>query len=286
MKQKLKQSADNHFIPMTSIGAGKVKELAADVCYYTNQIVNVVFVGLPGSDGWVLIDAGMPGSAKKILSVAQDRFGDKKPAAIFLTHGHFDHVGGIVPLIEEWKVPVYAHPVEFPFLSGQLNYPEPDNTVEGGMLAKLSSIYPHQATDISPALKPLPEDGTLPGLPGWAWMHTPGHSPGHVSFFRRSDRLLVAGDAFVTVRADSLYKVLIQRKEVNGPPRYLTTDWKAAEHSVFNLLALQPETAVTGHGAAMEGAKLREGLLLLADRFKQLAVPGYGKFVSKNGWTL
>ncbi len=284
MKTKLKQSADNHFIPITSLGAGKMKQVAPDVSYYSNQIVNIIFVGLPGKEDWVLIDAGMPGSANKILSAAEDRFGDKKPSAIFLTHGHFDHVGGIVPLIEKWKVPVYAHPFEFPFLSGQLNYPEPDNTVEGGLLAKLSSIYPHEATNIAPALKALPEDGTLPGLPGWCWLHTPGHSPGHVSFFRRSDGILIAGDAFVTVRADSLYKVLTQRKEVNGPPRYLTTDWQAAEESVFRLLALQPQLAITGHGPMMQAEALRDGLLLLADQFRKLAVPAYGKFVHKNGW--
>lgn len=284
MKQKLKQSPDSHFIPMTSVGAGKVKEVRNDVCYYTNQIVNVVFVGLPDQGDWFLIDAGMPGSGKKILSVARDRFGDRKPAAIFLTHGHFDHVGGIVPLLEEWKVPVYAHPLEFSFLSGTLNYPEPDTTVEGGMLAKLSSIYPHEATNIATVLKALPEDGTLPGMDGWRWMHTPGHSPGHVSFFRLHDRTLIAGDAFVTVRADSLYKVLLQRKEINGPPRYLTTDWKSAETSVFNLLALQPEVAITGHGAAMKGPELRDGLLLLADQFGKMAVPSHGKFVGNNGW--
>ncbi|MDY0395290.1 MBL fold metallo-hydrolase [Virgibacillus halophilus] len=36
-----------------------------------------------------------------------------------LTHGHFDHVGGLVDLVKEWEVPVYAHSLEFPYLTGK-----------------------------------------------------------------------------------------------------------------------------------------------------------------------
>jgi len=278
MKGKMKQSDDNKFIPMTSVAAGKGREIRPDVFYYTNQIVNVIFLGLPGGE-WVLVDAGMPHSGSTIIKEARTRFGDKKPLAIVLTHGHFDHVGGIVTLIEKWEVPVYAHPLEFPFLTGVQDYPEPDASVQGGMLAKISSFYPHEAIDIKEALLPLPADGTVPFLAGWNWLHTPGHSPGHVSFFRSEDSTLVAGDAFVTVRADYFYKVLIQQKEVNGPPRYLTTDWDAARNSVRLLEALHPEVAITGHGAAMEGSELSKGLKRLAEEFDTLALPEYGKFV-------
>lgn len=277
--ENMQQSDDDKFIPMTTINAGKAVEAARGIYYYTNQIVNVVFAGDTRTGNFVLIDAGMPHSGKILLKEAMDRF-NTKPLAIVLTHGHFDHVGGIVHLIKEWNVPVYAHPLEFPFLTGQLNYPEPDNTVEGGLLAKISSIYPHEAINIKDTLLPLPIDGTVPGLPEWKWLHTPGHSPGHVSFFRESDRCLVAGDAFVTVRADSLYKVLIQKKEVNGPPRYLTTDWRAAWDSVRILERLQSEIAITGHGSAMEGPALREGLRKLVEEFKTMAIPDHGKFVT------
>jgi glyoxylase-like metal-dependent hydrolase (beta-lactamase superfamily II) len=275
------QSEDNKFIPITSVAAGTGEEIRSDVYYYTNQIVNVVFVGDPEGTDWVLIDAGMPKSGSKILEVAKERFPkNDRPSAIILTHGHFDHVGGIVKLIEEWETPVYAHPLEFPFLTGDQAYPEPDSTVEGGMLAKLSSLYPHEPIDISPAMVPLPVDGSIPGMPGWRWIHTPGHSPGHVSFFRDSDYTLIAGDAFVTVRADSLYKVLIQKKEINGPPRYLTTDWQKAWDSVKKLEALQADTVVTGHGLAMSGIELRYGLKLLVDNFEKMAIPDHGKYVN------
>jgi glyoxylase-like metal-dependent hydrolase (beta-lactamase superfamily II) len=147
------------------------------------------------------------------------------------------------------------------------------------MLAKISSIYPHEPIAIEPALRPLAEDGSIPGLPAWKWIHTPGHTPGHVSLFRETDGMLIAGDAFVTVRTDSFYKVLIQKQEVNGPPRYLTTDWDAAYESVRKLNALHPTTVITGHGPAMEGEELRVGLQTLVDDFECLAVPDHGKFV-------
>jgi glyoxylase-like metal-dependent hydrolase (beta-lactamase superfamily II) len=265
---------------MTTINAGKGREVRPDIYYYTNQIVNFVMVGDPSGTDWVLIDAGMPKSGHKILEVATERFSrNNRPSAIFLTHGHFDHVGGIVTLLEEWETPVYAHPAEFMYLSGREAYDEPDTRVEGGLLAKISSIYPHEPIDITPALVPLPHSGNLPGLPGWKWIHTPGHTPGHVSFFRESDRTLIAGDAFVTVRTDSFYKVIIQKEEINGPPRYFTTDWDSAFESVKKLEALKPEIAITGHGPAMEGEELRSGLKELVDDFYEVAVPMYGKYV-------
>lgn len=282
MDQKLRQSDDNRFIPMTSFAAGGTHEVLPDVFYYTQQIVNVIFVGDPLSGDWVLVDAGMPKGGDKILEVAMERFGNVPPRAIILTHGHFDHVGGIVTLLEEWNVPVYAHPLEFPFLTGKQAYPEPDATVEGGMLAKISSYYPNEPVDISPVLRPLPADQSVPFMPGWKWVHTPGHSPGHVSFFRNSDKTLIAGDAFVTVRTDSFYKTLIQKTEVNGPPRYLTTDWNAAYNSVRTLQSLFPQVAITGHGLAMEGGLLSEGLAVLTADFEEKAVPDHGKYVPKS----
>ncbi|HEX8561542.1 MAG TPA: MBL fold metallo-hydrolase [Flavobacterium sp.] len=281
MDTNMHQSQDNHIIPMTSVSAGKGREVAPDVFYYTNQIVNLVLVGAPGSGSWVLIDAGMPESGKAIHAVAEERFGKGvAPKAIILTHGHFDHVGSIVHLLEVWPgVPVYAHPIEFPFLTGLQAYPEPDPTVQGGMLAKISKIYPHEPIDITPVLQPLPPDGTVPELFGWKWIATPGHTPGHVSFFRDSDKLLIAGDAFVTVKQDSMYKVLIQKEEVHGPPPYLTTDWTSARDSVRKLEALQPEIAITGHGSHMSGAELQQGLSRLATDFDVLALPDYGKYV-------
>ncbi|MFB9862207.1 MBL fold metallo-hydrolase [Rufibacter immobilis] len=279
MDSNMRQSNDNKFIPMTSVSTGNIWQVRPDVHYYTNQIVNFVMIGT--SSHWVLVDAGMPKSSEEIMGVAKSVFGTMaRPAAIVLTHGHFDHVGGLVGLLEAWRVPVYAHPLEFPFLTGQQAYPEPDTSVEGGMLAKISSIYPHEPINISGAnLIALPEDGTIPELPDWHWVFVPGHSPGQVALFRESDRTLISADAVITVKQDSFYKVLMQVEEVQGPPRYLTTDWPAAWESVRKLAALNPKLIIPGHGKFMEGEALTAGLQKLVDEFDTIAIPSHGKFV-------
>jgi len=275
----MEQSKDNKVIPMTSVNSGKTRQIAPDVHYYTNQIVNLVFIGSPGGE-WVLVDAGMPKSGREIIDAAEELYGvGKAPQAIILTHGHFDHVGSIVDLILEWNVPVYAHPMEFPFLNGSQAYPEPDTSVEGGMLAKISKYYPNEPVDIHEALQALPPDGSIPFLPGWQWVHVPGHSPGQIALFRESDRLLISADAIVTVKQDSMYRVLIQKEEVCGPPVYLTTDWDTAYESVQRLVALNPQKLIPGHGTAMEGEELREGLQRLVKEWNDVAVPDHGKWV-------
>jgi glyoxylase-like metal-dependent hydrolase (beta-lactamase superfamily II) len=170
--------------------------------------------------------------------------------------------------------------MEAPFLNGSQAYPEPDTSVEGGMLAKISSFYPNEPVDIREALQALPPDGTIPFLPGWQWVHVPGHSPGQVALFREEDRLLISADAIVTVKQDSMYRVLLQKKEVCGPPVYLTTDWNAAYDSVQRLVALDPQIMIPGHGTAMEGTELRDGLQRLVKEWEEIAVPDHGKWVT------
>lgn len=277
----MKEPKDSKSIPMTSFESGNLRTVSSDVAYYTNQIVNIIMIGYPDGN-WVLVDAGMPKSGDEILEIAEKRFGNANPPqAIILTHGHFDHVGSIVYLLSKWKCPVFAHPLEFPFLTGKQAYPEPDTSVEGGLLAKISSFYPVEPVDIKEYLQPLQSTGDIPALSDWKWIHVPGHTPGQIALFRESDRLLISADAFVTVKQDSMYRVLVQKKEVCGPPVYLTTDWDAAFESLKKLAALNPETVISGHGTAMQGSELREGLERLISNWNEEAVPDHGKWVKE-----
>ncbi|MEC0368723.1 MBL fold metallo-hydrolase [Paenibacillus chibensis] len=281
MDQEMSYGSDYKFIPATSIESGHGIEVLPDLYCYTVQIVNFCLVGNPETNDFVLVDAGMPKSADEIISVTEERFGaNSRPKAIVLTHGHFDHVGGLIELIEHWKVPVYAHELELPFLTGKMSYPEPDPTVEGGMVAKMSRFFPNEPIFLGNNIHPLPSDGTVPHMPDFKWIHTPGHAPGHISLFREKDRALIAGDAFVTVKQEYLYKVFTQEQEISGPPRYLTTDWAAAKESVMKLEALKPTVAITGHGVPMSGEGLATSLRKLVNEFDQIAVPDYGKYIN------
>ncbi len=252
--------------------------MAYDIKMLRIGFVNVHMVGEPESEDWVLVDTGLHTQSERIIEEARKRFkGD--PKAIVLTHGHFDHIGDIRRLAERWDVPIYAHEAELPYLTGKASYPEPDPTVGGGLMSVLSRFYPNEGVDLTGWVRELPEDGTIPYMPGWRWLHTPGHTPGHVSLFRDSDHALISGDAVITVNQESAFDVLLQREELNGPPQYFTTDWSSAKASALLLESLQPEYLFPGHGNTMSGDAMRASLRNLALRFDELAVPEQGRYV-------
>src|SRR5699024_6958902 len=172
-----------------------------------------------------------------------------------------------------FDIPHIPLPTLFPYTTLFRSYPDPDGTVEGGLVAKMSPIFPNEPINLGTHIKPLPRDGTIPHMSEWRWVHTPGHAPGHISLFRESDRTLIAGDVFVNVKQESLYKVLTQKREINGPPRYLTTDWVAAKRSVEKVAALKPSVAVAGHGHPVMGEELADGLEKLVNEFDERAIP-------------
>ncbi|WP_152045739.1 MBL fold metallo-hydrolase [Aureimonas psammosilenae] len=264
--------------------ADDTHEVVSDVAWRRLGIVNVVFVGAAGSGdrNWVLIDAGIPGTRSLIEAAAEKRFGaGARPAAIVMTHGHFDHVGELESLAEAWDAPVYAHSLEHPYLNGQSSYPPGDPSVGGGLMAAMARFYPRKPVDVSSRLRALPADGSVPAMPGWRFIHTPGHSVGHVSLWRDSDRVLIVGDAFVTTRQESAYAALTQKPEMHGPPMYYTVEWDKARASVAELAALEPEIVLTGHGRPMSGPEMRAALHRLSSDFDEIAVPKSGRYLTE-----
>ena len=269
-------------LPVLEAPVGPVRPVTADLAVLRTGFVNVYLWGPPGAGdrAWVLVDAGLPGTADSIRRAAAGRFGPgARPAAVVLTHGHFDHVGALAELAEGWDAPVYAHALELPYLTGRSAYPPPNPTVGGGAMAALSFLYPRGPVDLGDRVRALPDDGSIPGMPGWRWLATPGHTPGHVSLWHEADRTLVAGDAFVTTQQESMLAVLRQRPEVHGPPAYFTPDWRAAGASVRALAALDPEVAAAGHGVPLAGPAMRARLRRLARDFECAAVPAHGRYV-------
>lgn len=232
------------------------------------------------ADGsWVLVDTGLPFNMNRILRWIERRKSGSRPKAIVLTHGHFDHVGNVKELARHWDVPVYAHPLEKPYLTGKSKYPPPDPMVGRGVFSLFAPIYPRGPINLGDRLRELPPDGSVPDLEGWRWIATPGHSPGHVSFYREKDGMLLAGDAFATTKQESFFAVATQRPEIQGPPAYYTMNWDDARESVRTLATLRPKIAACGHGLPIAGPEVPGALDFLAANFDQVARPAQGRYV-------
>jgi glyoxylase-like metal-dependent hydrolase (beta-lactamase superfamily II) len=259
--------------------AAKIFNVAPGVWGMKDIFVNFYMVANQVDNTWVLVDAGLKTSAPKIRAMARELFGENsKPSAIVLTHGHFDHIGSLRSIAEEWDVPVYAHYLEMPYLAGKSSYPSPDPTVGGGIMPVVSVVFPRGPINIWNRLNILNEGDSLPNLPEWKFFHTPGHAPGHISLFREADKVLIAGDAIITTNQQSALSIMFQKKQLCGPPKYFTYDWQLAKQSVKVLMDLEPEIVATGHGKPMQGSEMREALHDLYNNFNKEAVPEGGRY--------
>ncbi len=274
MKSKLRQELNK--LTVSSY------EVAQDVLCVQFPLVNLFMIGKPGAQSgqWVLVDAGTANSSEAILNIAAERFGEESmPSSIILTHGHFDHIGAIKDILANWNIPVYAHEYEMPYLTGRKEYPPAAPETDSGLVAKLSPMFPKEPIDISGSIKALPADGSIPGLHGWKWLHTPGHTPGHISLLRETDKVLIAGDAVTTVKQESALAVLTKDQELHGPPAYFTTDWDSARKSIEIVRQLNPSLIISSHGIPMEGEEMKAQLKVLAGNFDSVALPQHGRYV-------
>jgi glyoxylase-like metal-dependent hydrolase (beta-lactamase superfamily II) len=174
-----------------------------------------------------------------------------------------------------WECPVYMHPDQLPIANGDFaamtKYAGPlDHWVVLPLMRAIgrrrreAMLARSSLRDVSHPLEP---GAGVPNLPGWECIPTPGHTPGHVSFFRASDRVLITGDAVVTLKLNSLAGLLLQRQGLSGPPRYTSWSWRAAKDSVVKLARLEPNVLAVGHGMPMTGAETADAVRAFADRF-------------------
>jgi glyoxylase-like metal-dependent hydrolase (beta-lactamase superfamily II) len=263
---------------------GMCREVTSGVyCLETGKGINrsnVYFVQSGAS--WVLIDTASVNCGQLIRKVAESLFGaNTRPASILLTHVHPDHAGSALELAHMWDCRVYMHPDELPLaiirdLSTVEKYANP---LDHWMILPLLRLMPRQKVEsmlVKTGLKDVAQGfvpgASLPNLPDWECIPTPGHTPGHVAFFRPNDRLLISGDAIVTVDLNSFWGFLmwglqINKQRVSGPPWYSTWNWQMAKEAVTILAELEPRMLASGHGLPMSGDEIAQELHAFADYF-------------------
>lgn len=222
---------------------------------------------------WALIDAGWPRDAAAIRRAAATLFGhDVRPASILLSHFHPDHAGAVPELAMLWDLPAWVHPGELGLARGDAHavrhYAGPLDRYAILPALRLMGARRMEAllarSGLGSVARPLDPNAGVPGLPDWDVVHTPGHTPGHVAFVRRGDRVAVTGDAVLTVDLNSLRGILLQRPRIGDAPWYTTWDRRLARASAARIARLRPSVVAGGHGAPMTGrlaeARLREYL--------------------------
>ena len=211
-----------------------MREIGEDVFHIPVLPRNGVNAYLVGD---VLVDTGYPisaGAIKKALA-------GQRPAAIALTHAHPDHQGSARKLADEFGAPVWVgardrQAAESGRIVTNPALRKPGLSLLTGALARMPSV---------PIARELTEGDELAA--GFVAIDTPGHSPGHVSFWRESDRTLLCGDVFFNLHPVTLAVGLRQ------PPGVLTTDPALNRTSERRLAQLEPAVAGCGHGPVLSG---------------------------------
>jgi glyoxylase-like metal-dependent hydrolase (beta-lactamase superfamily II) len=180
--------------------------------------------------GDVLIDAGGRPDRKRILKQLQGH----KVTAHALTHAHPDHQGSSHAVCTELGIPFWVHTddvevAEKPELMLQRQPPKPLNKL----------MYKMFAGPAHPVDRALAEGDEVAGF---QVLHTPGHAKGHISLWRESDRVLVAGDVLNTMHPFTMVRGLRE------PLETFTPDPAENRRSIKRLAALEPSLLLVGHG--------------------------------------
>ncbi len=215
-----------------------MKAILPGVWTFTGLPVGRVYL-LEDADGLTLVDAGLTLAAERILRqlAAAGRRPDEV-RRILVTHGHFDHVGGLPRLKAQTGAQVIASDAERPILEGQqpLQYPPVETLPLRARLMRAGSRGDSFLKGIT--VDRTVEDGEmLPEvLGGLQALIMPGHTPGHTVYWHPERRLLFCGDAIMHFTG------------LSGPFRAVSTDMDDVHESIARIAALQPAAVCFGHG--------------------------------------
>jgi hydroxyacylglutathione hydrolase len=189
--------------------------------------------------GEVVVDAGTKGAGKRLVRALQGH----AVSAHALTHAHADHAGGSKRLVDAFEVPVWVGARD----RADVESGRPRNA-DSWVKPVMGRLTRYEPVGVARALR----EGDVVG-PGFVVLETPGHSAGHVSYWREADRTLVCGDVLFNMRLVTTVRGLRE------PPAIFTPDPARNRDSARRLAALEPELVLFGHGPPLrDPATLKE----------------------------
>lgn len=208
-----------------------MKRLAEDVYMLRGFPPNAVNVYLVGD---VLIDSGTRFAARRVLSQVRGR-----PVNLHaLTHAHPDHRGASHQVCETLAVPLWCGAADMATVQGTARPTGPGARFTGA-LDRAWAGPPHAVA------RGLREGDQVAGF---EVLEVPGHSPGHVAFWRAADRILILGDVLTNMH------LLTGVPGLHEPPTVLSSDPAANRDSARRVAALRPALACFGHGPPLRDA--------------------------------
>jgi hydroxyacylglutathione hydrolase len=214
-----------------------MRQVAKDLWQLSGFPADAINVYLAGD---VLIDAATRQSTRRILRQIRPH----RVAAHALTHAHPDHQGASHAVCSALDIPLWAGEVDAEAVEDRRAMEQLVGTGAATWVQRRFWLGPPH-----PVARRLREGDEVAGF---TVLDAPGHTPGHVAFWRASDRTLIAGDVFFNVN------VLPGRPGLGPPPEAFTTDPARNRESMRRLAALEPAVAVFGHGPPLRNpARLR-----------------------------
>jgi glyoxylase-like metal-dependent hydrolase (beta-lactamase superfamily II) len=217
-------------------------EIFPKVHLVPNIIANAYLLVDP--DGLTLIDAGLPGSQRKILRYLSGLgYVPADLKRILITHADFDHVGGLAALKTATRARVFASPIEAKAMaeghsSRALKPRHRITKVLFDLMAALFKPTPVQADDL------LSDGQTFPVLGGLQVLETSGHTPGHISLYLSSPGILFCGDSIVS-----------EETGLRGSSGANNWDQAKSDESVRRQAALGARILCSGHGPVVMEAE-------------------------------
>jgi glyoxylase-like metal-dependent hydrolase (beta-lactamase superfamily II) len=189
-----------------------------------------------------LVDAGFPGIAEAVqATLAETRVSESSLRRVLVTHHHVDHTGGLPEIVAMSGADVWAHKDDVPFIAGAMPHRDDARPMPEHVHAQPTRVDLH-----------LVGGEVLDVLGGCHILHTPGHTPGHLSLYLPALSLLVAGDI-----------VRYENGTVTRAPEMFTADLELAERSLRFIAGLEFERLLPYHGDFLSkgaSARLRRDL--------------------------